>query len=298
MSCSADVKVVNALSIDVEDYFHATALSQSIPRSTWDATEHHVIANTNRLLNLLSDAETSATFFVLGWVAERYPSLVRDIQRCGHEIACHGYSHKLIHEQSRRQFVEETAKAKEILEHITGERVLGYRGASFSITENTLWALEEIAGLGFEYDSSIYPVYHDCYGIPGAPACIHIRDFNGGQIVEMPPGVLQLGKVRVPMGGGGYFRLFPYPLTRLSISRANSQSIPFIFYTHPWEIDEQQPRAKLPFIKGLRHYGNTSKVYGRLMRLLSEFRFASMWTVLGNFAPSMLQGKRIGRSVA
>lgn len=272
--------MLNALSVDVEDYFHASSLSRYFPRDTWDSLEHRVGDNTSQLLDLLDETQTSGTFFVLGWVAERYPEIVRNIDRRGHEVACHGYSHRLIYDQSIAEFESETRLAKDILEQIIGKPVIGYRGASFSVTEKSRWALETIASLGFIYDSSIYPVRHDRYGIRSESILPRVHDLKAGKLVEVPPGVLEVGKFRLPIGGGGYFRLFPYSLTRTAVKRANKNSTPFVFYIHPWEIDEGQPRAVAKWHTKFRHYTNISKVGGRLSQLLSEFQFAPVCEVL------------------
>jgi len=272
--------LLNGLSVDVEDYFHASALSECYPRERWDTLEHRVGANTNRLLDLFDITDTRGTFFVLGWVAKRYPEIVREIDRRGHEIACHGYSHRLVYEQSRSEFEQETKLAKEVIEQTIGKAVLGFRAASFSITEESRWALKIIADLGFKYDSSIYPVQHDRYGIPGESIRPSVHEFSTSRLIEAPPGVLELGKFKLPIGGGGYFRLFPFALTRTAIRRANERGIPFVFYIHPWEIDEGQPRADAPWITQARHYTNIGKVYDRLAKLLNEFEFASISEVL------------------
>jgi len=215
--------LLNGLSVDVEDYFHASALSECYPRERWDTLEHRVGANTNRLLDLFDITDTRGTFFVLGWVAKRYPEIVREIDRRGHEIACHGYSHRLVYEQSRSEFEQETKLAKEVIEQTIGKAVLGFRAASFSITEESRWALKIIADLGFKYDSSIYPVQHDRYGIPGESIRPSVHEFSTSRLIEAPPGVLELGKFKLPIGGGGYFRLFPFALTRTALMRASRE---------------------------------------------------------------------------
>jgi len=271
----SDGSVLNALTIDVEDYFHASALN--VPALRWEACEQRVTGNTRRLLELLGSAGTKATFFVLGWVAERNPELIREISDAGHEIGCHGYSHRLIYEQTPEEFSDETRKAKRILEDITGDPVVGYRAASFSIVEDTRWALDVIAEQGFTYDSSIFPIVHDRYGIPSAALEPHELTTPGGyKLIELPPPVLTLGRQRLPVAGGGYLRLLPYVVTRWAMRRINRDGRPVIVYLHPWEIDAGQPRLRVGPVTRFRHYVNITRVERRLERLLVEFQFERM----------------------
>jgi polysaccharide deacetylase family protein (PEP-CTERM system associated) len=261
--------------VDVEDYFHASALG--VPIEDWDKQEQRATANTHELLELLAQSGTKGTFFVLGWLAERYPECVRAIADEGHEIACHGYSHKLIYRQTAAEFAAETRRAKQVLEDIAGRPVTGYRAASFSIVEESRWALDIIAELGFRYDSSIFPIRHDRYGMPSADPKPHVLTTpNGCTLVEIPPSVLQLGPVRLPVAGGGYFRLYPYSFTRWAIRRINRAGCPAVVYLHPWEIDTGQPRAKVGALTRFRHYVNIGKVRERISRLLSDFDFEPM----------------------
>jgi len=275
--------VANALTVDVEDYFHVAALSASIPRQQWDACESRVVDNTRRLLTLFERFAVRGTFFVLGWVAERQPRLVREIHERGHEVACHGFSHQLVYEQSPAQFRAETVHAKKLLEDITGEAVLGYRAASYSIVRKSLWALDVLAELGFAYDSSIFPVRHDLYGIPGAKRVPHRMSTPGGaSIVEWPLATARVLGCRLPVAGGGYFRLLPYWLSRWGLASINRlEAQPFIFYLHPWEIDPHQPRVTAGLLSRFRHYTNLDKCEPRLRRLLGEFRFATVREGLG-----------------
>ena len=278
-----DVKSVsNALTVDVEDYFHVAALEQSISRDRWDSQESRVVANTEKLLNMFEQSNVLATFFVLGWVAERHPQLVERIAAAGHEVACHGYSHRLVYEQTPEEFYAETRRAKEVLEDITGSRVRGYRAASYSIVKSSLWALDCLAELDFEYDSSIFPVRHDRYGIPDAKRVPHEMTLSGGKsIVEWPMATAQILGCRLPVAGGGYFRLFPYQLTRWGLSSINKhERRPFIFYLHPWEVDPDQPRIQASWLSRFRHYTNLDKCEGRLRRLLEEFGFSTVQDVL------------------
>jgi polysaccharide deacetylase family protein (PEP-CTERM system associated) len=236
-----------------------------------------VVANTQRLLAILGQFGVRGTFFILGWVAERYPQLVRDIAACGHEIACHGFSHRLVYEQSPEEFYEETRRAKNLLEDISGSAVHGYRAASYSIVRKSLWALDILADLGFVYDSSIFPVRHDRYGIPDAERVPHrMSTPKGKSIVEWPLATARILGMRLPVAGGGYFRLLPYRLSRWGLASINRREMrPFIFYLHPWEIDPAQPRVSATWLSRFRHYTNLEKCEERLRRLLSEFRFGT-----------------------
>jgi polysaccharide deacetylase family protein (PEP-CTERM system associated) len=271
--------VVNAFSIDVEDYFQVSALAPAVPRESWPAWEYRVERNTEVILNLLAER---GTFFVLGWCAERSPELVRRIAAQGHEIACHGFSHQLIYGQSEAEFREETRRAKRFLEDTIGAPVTGYRAASFSITKRSLWALDVLIDLGFEYDSSVFPIRHDRYGIPGASREIGpIAAPSGRTIVEFPMSAASFGGVQVPVSGGGYFRLLPYAVTRAGLRQINERrGQPFTFYLHPWEVDPGQPRVKVGLLSRFRHYNNLHKCEARLRRLLGEFRFSTMRDVL------------------
>ena len=277
-----DIKARNVFSVDVEDYFHASALADGVRQVGITNLEHRVCASTERLLGLLDDAGVEGTFFVLGWVAEHYPELVRKIHESGHEIACHGYSHSVIYDQSRDEFREETVKAKRLLEDIIGSPVLGYRAASFSITKRSLWALDILADCGFAYDSSIFPVHHDRYGIPDANPVPHELHLEGGRsIVEVPMSAANYLGVNVPVSGGGYFRLFPYWFTRMAARHVNKAGRPWVFYLHPWEVDSGQPRLPVKGLSRFRHYNNLEKTETRLRQMLSEFDFESMQSYLG-----------------
>lgn len=273
--------MLNALTIDVEDYYQVSAFESVVRDQDWDRYESRVEANTQRLLDLLDEHRTAATFFVLGWVAERQPKLVKAIHERGHEIACHGYSHKRIYTQTPTQFHNETRRAKHLLEELTGQPVLGYRAASYSITADSLWALEILAEEGFHYDSSIYPVWHDRYGIPGHPRFAHRIDLQNRQsIAEFPLSTIRLAGSNVPVGGGGYLRLFPYALTRLAIRHLNTtEHQPAIIYLHPWEIDPHQPRINAGWLNRLRHYTNLGRMHARLQCLLRDFSFGPLCTV-------------------
>ena len=271
------MNIPNALTVDVEDYFHVAALAPSIHRDSWISRESRVVGNTQKLLAIFEEFDVRGTFFVLGWVAERYPQLVRDIAAHGHEIACHGYSHRLVYEQSPQEFYQETHRAKNLLQEITGSAVLGYRAASYSIVRESLWALDILVELGFVYDSSIFPVRHDRYGIHDAERAPHrMATPTGKSIVEWPLATARILGFRLPVAGGGYFRLFPYGLSRWGLASINRRELrPFVFYLHPWEIDPAQPRVSASWLSRFRHYTNLGKCEERLRRLLGEFRFST-----------------------
>lgn len=277
--------VRHAMTVDVEDYFHVAALAGSIKPQDWGDMEFRAEQSTRTLLSLFARRGVRATFFVLGWVARRSPQLVREIQQAGHEVACHGMSHKLIYTQTPEEFHAETRDAKALLEDIIGEPVLGYRAATYSITPKSLWALDSIAELGFQYDSSIFPIRHDLYGIPDAPRVPgRIRAPGGAELVEFPISTVKLAGVRIPIAGGGYFRIFPYWLTRMGLDKLHRAGSPFVFYLHPWEVDPQQPRVKVGWKSRFRHYTNLSRTQGRLDRLVQAFPFAPMRDVLADLS--------------
>jgi polysaccharide deacetylase family protein (PEP-CTERM system associated) len=221
-------RVVNAMTIDVEDYFHVSAFDGLVSRDRWDQLESRVCANTERLLGLFSEQGVTATFFVLGWVAERFPDLVSRIAGLGHEVASHGYGHRLIYEQTRDAFREDVRRAKDILESLTGKRVDGYRAPSYSITPQSLWALDVLLGEGHRYDASIFPIRHDRYGIPSSPRHPHVVRRENGSLVEAPGSTVRIGGMNLPVAGGGYFRILPYAWTQWGIRRLNAveKSIP------------------------------------------------------------------------
>lgn len=281
MSASLSQKgVVNALTIDVEDYFQVSALAPHIARATWDSIPCRVERNLDRLLGLLEQKKSRATFFTLGWIAERYPHLIRRFVAGGHEVASHGYGHLRANEQSREDFREDIHRAKVILEDIGGVAVHGYRAPSFSIDERNLWAFDVLVDAGYRYSSSVYPVHHDHYGMPNAPRFPYqVRE----GLVEVPVTTTQLLGRNLPAGGGGYFRLAPYGLSRWAIQRVNRvDGKPAIFYMHPWEIDPEQPRVPgVSFKTRFRHYVNLARTEGRLARLLTDFRWDTVPRAFG-----------------
>lgn len=274
----------NALTFDVEEYFHAEAFAGVVRPEEWPTLESRVVALTERLLDTLAEARARATFFVLGWVADRHPGLVRKIAGQGHEVACHGYAHRMIHRLTPEQFAEDISRAKGALEDASGRAVLGYRAPTFSVTRETLWSLDVLCEAGFRYDSSIYPIVHDRYGIPDAPRFPHRRRTEGGaEITEFPMSTVQLLGWRVPVAGGGYFRLSPYALTRAAIARLNHrEGQPAIVYLHPWEMDPAPPRLPMGALARLRHSVGIQDTEDKLRRLLAEFSFAPAADVLAD----------------
>ena len=273
--------IQNALTIDVEDYFQVAALAEAVRYDDWSSMEYRVEANTDRILSLFERADVKATFFTLGWVAERSPELVKRIAAQGHEVASHGYSHQLIYNQTPDVFKEETRRSKVILEDILGAPVTGYRAASYSITNQSRWALDILAEQGFTWDSSIFPVHHDRYGMPGTPRWPHrLTTDKGYELAEFPLSTFKLPGYTLPIAGGGYFRLFPYWFSRYGLGSINRHGRPFVFYLHPWEVDPDQPRLDVKWFSRFRHYNNLDVCEQRLARLLSDFRFTTMSQVL------------------
>jgi polysaccharide deacetylase family protein (PEP-CTERM system associated) len=265
----------NVFSVDVEDYFHAEAFADIVQRSEWQSYQTRVENNTRRLLDLCSEMQVEATFFILGWVADRFPALVREIAARGHELACHSYWHRLIYKLDPKEFREDTARAKEAIEQAAGLQVFGYRAPTYSIVASSLWATEVLAELGFTYDSSIFPIHHDNYGIPSAPRSPFRIHTDSGALLEFPIATFLIGSRRFPFGGGGYLRLLPQWYNRLGLRRAQAEGLPVISYTHPWEVDPQQPRLNGRLKSRLRHYTNLSKTYFRLEEMLSHGGFTS-----------------------
>jgi len=271
--------MINALSFDIEDWFQVENLKCAVSYVDWERTELRVEASTGKILRLLRARNMKATFFILGWIAEKSPGLVREIHREGHEIASHGYSHELVYNMTREAFREDVEKSKAMLEDITGKKVTGYRAPSFSITADSLWALEVLKEEGFSYDSSVFPVsFHDRYGFDGCPTK-PFRWPNG--LLEVPLSVYKVGGFALPLAGGGYFRLLPYAYFRYFLRKLNRQNQRFTFYLHPWELDPEQPRVKLPLGYRFRHYVNLGATEKTLARLLGDFDFQSISTAHG-----------------
>jgi polysaccharide deacetylase family protein (PEP-CTERM system associated) len=273
---TAAKRVVNAMTVDVEDYFHVRAFANVLDRSTWDSLPIRVEANTNRMLEIFAGKGVSATFFVLGWVAERFPHVVRRLAAAGHEIASHGYAHQSIDCQTPEEFRDDIRRAKSILEHIGGIAVRGYRAPTFSISPKTWWAYDVLAEEGYAYSSSIYPIAHDLYGMPKAPR----TPFQpiAAPLLEIPMTTVRYGRRNFPASGGGYFRLLPYHVSRSALARVNrKEGVPCIFYCHPWEIDPGQPRVAGAGLKSrLRHYTNLGVMESRISRLLDDFAWGRM----------------------
>jgi len=268
--------VLNAMTVDVEDYFQVEAMARAVPRRNWDAMPSRIERNTDRLLGLFEKSGIKATFFVLGWIAERHPALIRRVVKSGHELASHGIQHDRADRQTPEEFRADAGRSKKMLEDIGGVAVRGYRAATFSIGASNLWALDVLAELGFAYSSSIYPISHDLYGMPEAPRA----PFHAGEkaILEVPLTTLRLFGRNFPASGGGYFRLLPYAVSRWSIGRVNAaEGRAAVFYLHPWEIDPGQPRVPgLSAKSSFRHYLNLARMERRLERLLGDFAWGAM----------------------
>ena len=323
--------IVNVLTIDLEDYYMVSAFESVVKRESWHHHESRIERNTHCVLDILSDARprlpelkdpntvpctldlepgVKATFFCLGWVAERYPHLIQEIDRRGHEVSCHSYDHQLVYNMTPEQFREDVRTSKRILEDITGKEVIGYRAPSYSITEKSLWALEILGEEGYRYDSSIFPIHHDRYGIPTAPRFPFMVNLNGSRgdgpsmppdfermppwssnrensydryIVEYPISTVKVLGTNVPLSGGGYMRLFPYGVIRRGLSKINDdEKHPFVVYLHPWEFDPEQPRMNnISVLSKFRHYINLDGTAYKLKRLLNDFSFSSMENVIG-----------------
>lgn len=273
--------IVNAMSIDVEDYFHVSVFDGLVPRSRWDSMESRVKANTLKLLEIFAEYRVRSTFFVLGWVGKRHPDLVNTIAAAGHEVASHGYAHRLIYDQTPAAFREDVRRAKGILEQAAGRPVAGYRAPSYSITPRSLWALDILAEEGYTYDSSIFPIRHDRYGIPVSGRKPY-RIYRGARsLIEVPGSTTKIGPLNLPVAGGGYFRLLPYWWTRWGISRVNRiERRAAVFYLHPWEIDPGQPHLQAGRLSRFRHYRNIEHTEGRLRQLLTDFKFDAIDTVV------------------
>jgi polysaccharide deacetylase family protein (PEP-CTERM system associated) len=278
--------ITNALTVDVEDYYQVSGFEHCVSRRDWHRFESRVVASTERILEILRERRVTGTFFILGWVANRHPELVRRIDEDGHEIGCHSHWHRLVYEQTPAEFRDDLCRAREVLEDVINRKVVAYRAPSFSITQASQWALDILIEEGFTLDSSIYPVYHDRYGIPGAPRTPHQIVREMGAIAEFPPAVWECLGYPVPVGGGGYLRLYPYLLTRHALRKINARGVPFSAYLHPWELDPAQPRiAASPWLTA-RHYVNLHRTEERLRRLLRDFHFGTMSEALRKWSLS------------
>jgi polysaccharide deacetylase family protein (PEP-CTERM system associated) len=270
-----DATCVNALTVDVEDYFQVEAFKRLIPDSRWNSLPARVDANTQYLIEKFCRANVTATFFILGWVAERYPNVVRKIHAAGHEIGSHGYGHQLANTQSAKDFREDVRRSKQLLENISGQPVKGYRAPTFSVGRDNWWAYEVLADEGYKYSSSVYPISHDLYGMPDAP----VAPFHpiASSFLEIPLSTIKIGKRNLPCSGGGYFRLLPYNVSRWCIRRSIEQrQSPFVFYCHPWEFDSRQPRLGAGFKSRFRHYTNIGQMPRRVTHLFKDFHWDRM----------------------
>ncbi len=265
----------HVLSVDVEDYFQVEAFADRVGRQTWDQWPSRVVANTQRLLDLFDARQVKGTFFFLGWVAHRFPALVKEVHGRGHELACHSFWHRTVYSLQPEEFRHDTRQARDAIEQAAGIRVVGYRAPTWSITGRCLWALDILAEEGFVYDSSIYPIHHDLYGVPGAQrfAYTHVCN-NGRELREFPPSTVRILGLTLPAGGGGYLRVFPMSYTRMAFERfQNEYRQPMIVYLHPWEVDPEQPRIPGKLRSRFRHYTNLERTEGRLDALLRRYRF-------------------------
>lgn len=265
--------MINYLTIDVEDYFQVSAFEEVIAPKTWDSYPSRVERNTQIILDLLVQHNIKATFFIVGWIAERFPKLVKKVHEQGHEVGCHSYWHRKVYDLTPEEFKKDTQRAKYLIEGIIGESIKGYRAPSYSITRKSLWALDILAKLDFTYDSSIFPTYHDNYGIPDAPRFAYKLDNQ--QMIEHPISTARLLGRNLPVSGGGYFRLFPYKLIQFALKQINNkEKQPFIFYLHPWEMDPDQPLVKnASRLSKFRHYVNLNTTQEKFIRLLNDFKF-------------------------
>jgi len=276
--------VLNGLSFDIEDWFQVENLKEAISCDRWESCDLRVVQNTRKILRLLIEHQTLATFFILGWVAERCPALVKEIAGSGHEIASHGYGHELIYKITPEGFYADVRLSKDILESITGSPVIGYRAPGFSITPKSQWAPEVLRNAGFRYDSSIFPTsFHNRYGFNGT--CRLPFQFRNG-LAEIPLSIYPFAGANFPLAGGGYFRLFPYSYFQLFFRRMNKQGKPIVFYLHPWELDPEQPRMKVRLDYRFRHYVNLKKTENRLEKLLKDFRFVPLKSLVDHYFPS------------
>jgi len=273
--------MLNAFTIDVEDYFQVAAFAKTIPVGDWDKWEFRVEGSTEKILAILDEAGVKGTFFVLGWIAEKAPQLVKRIAACGHTVASHGTSHQFVHLQTEAEFREDVKTARKMLQDLSGQAVVSYRAPMFSITKKTPWAHRVLVEEGYLYDSSVFPIHHDLYGNPDAPTRIHRIETESGSLLEFPPAIVKLLGQNIPVGGGGYFRLFPFAITRRMLQSINAAGNPFMFYLHPWEVDPDQPKVPgAPLKSRFRHYLNLKRTASRLRRLLLAFPFAPMEEIL------------------
>jgi polysaccharide deacetylase family protein (PEP-CTERM system associated) len=276
------MSIQNAMTVDVEDYFQVSAFEQIIRRDDWENLPCRIPQNMDKILQMFADRQVKSTFFVLGWVAERFPDVVKKIVTDGHEVASHGWSHVRVPNSNPDDFFADVDKTRKLLQDLSGQPVIGYRAASYSVTKNTLWAYDQLARAGYQYSSSIFPIKHDLYGIPDAPRTPFIIEDTG--TLEIPLTTVKLFERNFPCSGGGWFRLMPYSLFKAGLKRVNNNDrLPGIFYFHPWEVDPEQPRQKnLPAKTAFRHYLNLERMASRLDQLLLDFNWDTMQQVFCN----------------
>ena len=287
------VPPVHVFSVDLEEYFQVAAFEKHVPRDSWSDRPERVVKSTDRLLELLGEHGVRATFFTLGWIAERHPGLVRRVAEAGHEIASHGWWHRRINRCTPDELRAEAVESRRILEEVAGRRVYGYRAPSFSLVPGTEWAFDVLIEAGYAYDSSVFPVHRGDYGYPGADPEPHYVDRPGGRILEIPLTTTTLGGWRVPAAGGGYFRLLPYGLTRRAFDRRVSEGRPGMFYIHPWELDPGQPRLDVAWPTRVRHYGGLERTLPRLRRLLGAYRFGPVEQVYPEVTGAAAEAKTV-----
>jgi polysaccharide deacetylase family protein (PEP-CTERM system associated) len=281
-SVAEKTPLAHVLSVDVEDYFQVEAFAGQVSRESWDSWPSRVVENTQRILDLFDRHQAKGTFFFVGWVAARFPHLVREAQSRGHELACHSYWHRTVYSLSPEEFREDTKRAKRVIEDASGAAVKGYRAPSWSITKECLWALDILAEEGFTYDSSIYPIHHDLYGVPGAKRFPYTHECgNGLELIEFPPATLRFLATNFPVAGGGYLRIFPSAYTELAFRKfEETYRERLVVYLHPWELDPEQPRISGSLKSRLRHYTSLRRMEAKVSAVLKRHKFARFSDVL------------------
>jgi len=270
------------LSVDVEDYFQVEAFARHVSRDDWDGWPSRVVANTRKSLDLCDECGVKGTYFTLGWVAAKFPALVREIHDRGHELACHSFWHRTVFSLTPQTFREDLRQSRDVIEQSAGVRISGYRAPSWSITAKSMWALDILAEEGFTYDSSIFPIHHDVYGVPGAKRTPYRIDTASGSLMEFPPATVRMAGTNMPAAGGGYLRLLPFPYTRWAIRKiAAEPGSVVVVYFHPWELDPEQPRISAGAKSRLRHYTNLGEMKTRLRRLMQTYRFEPFRQLVG-----------------